>query len=503
MMLSRDGARIVFPLLLFLLLLLPLRDGFTDDGYIHIQYANNLITRGEYSFNPGEVSFGTTSPLWVFVQAVLGFPFGGGDALVHTSRVISWICGFLVIVFLYVLVRKLGGSPQTAVFAALAFASDAWLARWTALSMETSAAVLVVIWAGMASIDAYENPRSAWRMGFFIAIAALIRPEAYLLFVVYIAALVLRPGRVEKECIARTILVSAALIVPWLLFAKLHIGSLMPNTAAAKSGGWSFDVSVYKRQIVTLAKIIGSTQGIPAIAALCSVVFLNRKSRILSEPFRFVLLWTIVLPLAYVLYDFQVLSRYMLLTTPFVCVFGFLAVEEIVQRLDLRMSSARLVLGVFTAIILVVNAVFYFSVVVPPSKAFAYDLNHRLRSIAEYVRDHSEPGAVVAARDIGYVAFYSDRRVMDLGGLVDPVLNRIGEQHSYDEIVQNGLFLDIEEYPRVDFLIDMEKQPNRFDGRRMKGYRFESLLVQRIDNLGIRKPGPYFYTLYRLHKEDG
>ena len=53
---------LVVPLLIFLVLLLPLADGFTDDGYIHIQYARNIVEHGEYSFNPGEVSFGTTSP---------------------------------------------------------------------------------------------------------------------------------------------------------------------------------------------------------------------------------------------------------------------------------------------------------------------------------------------------------------------------------------------------------------------------------------------------------
>ena len=49
-------------------LMLPLRGGFTDDGFIHVQYARNLMTRGEYSFNPGETSFGTTSPLWVMAS---------------------------------------------------------------------------------------------------------------------------------------------------------------------------------------------------------------------------------------------------------------------------------------------------------------------------------------------------------------------------------------------------------------------------------------------------
>lgn len=497
----KEKSLIVFALLLLLLLLLPLKNGFTDDGYIHIQYANNLINRGEYSFNPGEVSFGTTSPLWVFVQAVLGFPFGGGETLVVTSRVLSWLCGFLSVFFVYVLARKLGGSGLTAAFAALAFASDAWLVRWTALSMETSAAVLASIWTGIASIEGFEKERTAWQLGFLIAITALIRPEAYLLIPVYVAAMMLRPGRVKGRCVLRTVLITAALLLPWLLFAKLHIGSFLPNTAAAKSGGWTINIHAYIRQIGTLAKILGSTQGVPLILFLAAMIILRRRSRFFTVRFRFVLLWTLALPLAYVLLDFQILSRYMLLISPFIAVFGFLALEELILRIRLRALAAGFVFSAIAAVVVLVNAIFYFTVVVPPSQAFTYDLTHRLRSIAEHVRDNSHPDAVVAARDIGYVAFYSKRRVMDLGGLVDPVLNALGEKYSYDEIVQGAHFLDIPQYPHVDFLIDMNEKPKRFDGRRTHGYRFESLIVERIDNLGIRKPGPWFYTLYRLHKE--
>ena len=69
----RNSFLLVIPLCVFLLLLLPLKDGFTDDGFIHIQYAKNIITLGEYSFNPGQVSFGTTSPLWVMIHALVGW----------------------------------------------------------------------------------------------------------------------------------------------------------------------------------------------------------------------------------------------------------------------------------------------------------------------------------------------------------------------------------------------------------------------------------------------
>ena len=87
---SKNQTILLVPLLVLLALVLPHRDGFTDDGYIHIQYARNIVTRGEYSFNPGEVSFGTTSPLWVMIHAAVGRVLGTGEVLITTSRV---LCG--------------------------------------------------------------------------------------------------------------------------------------------------------------------------------------------------------------------------------------------------------------------------------------------------------------------------------------------------------------------------------------------------------------------------
>ena len=53
----------------------------------------------------------------------------------------------------------------------------------------------------------------------------------------------------------------------------------------------------------------------------------------------------------------------------------------------------------------------------------------------------------------------------------------------------------------MDYFIDREKVANRFDGKKINGYLFESVRVDVVENLGIRKPGPFYYTLYRLHPE--
>ena len=40
-----------------------------DDAYIHLNYIENLAETGTLSFNPGELSTGTSSPLWVAIIA--------------------------------------------------------------------------------------------------------------------------------------------------------------------------------------------------------------------------------------------------------------------------------------------------------------------------------------------------------------------------------------------------------------------------------------------------
>ena len=123
---------------------------------------------------------------------------------------------------------------------------------------------------------------------------------------------------------------------------------------------------------------------------------------------------------------------------------------------------------------------------------------HNMKGIAGFIRDNSAEDAVVAAADIGYLAFYSGRRVLDLGGLVEPATGELRARHSYEDIIQRGLFLDLEGYPHVDLFVDRALEPDRFEGRVMSGLSFERVYQTKVRNLGIRKPGPYFYTLYRL-----
>jgi hypothetical protein len=486
----------LLPLLLAAVMMAPLRHGFTDDGYIHVQYARNLMLRGEYSFNPGQVSFGTTSPLWVMALAAAGRVATGPAGLVDASRFLSWLFAFAAVLVVQRALAALGASRRVALLGALAFAADAWFVRWSALGMESSAATCAAALLVLASFDAYRSRAAAARFGAAAAIGALVRPELYLALPVFAAgALTLHP-RPSARVVLAGLLVAAALLTPWLAFAQWHIGSLLPNTAGAKSGGLVLDPVTFLRKLSPVVQIVGSTQAVAVLALLGDLALARRRAVVLRPGLRFALLWMLALPLAYVAFDIQILSRYLLLITPAVCVSGWYALSALAARLGPRPAPA--VLAAAALIAVAANAVFYARVVVPPSRAFSEDLQRNMRGLAVYLHDHSMPDVVVAAADIGYLAYYSERRVLDLGGLVEPATARLREAHDYEEIVARGLYFDVPGYPRIDYLVDREHEADRFDGKVVNGHRFERVYSTVVRNLGIRKPGDYHYTLYRI-----
>lgn len=481
---------IALPALVLLSFLLPLRHGFTDDGFIHIRYAQNLITTGTYSFNPREVSFGTTSPLWVAMLAAIGYVLGSGEILVSVSRALSWLAAFAAVGAAHKLARMMGAGRVAAIAAAAVLAGDAWFARWSALGMETSLAVFAILAMGAASTRAYDDRRAAGLFGFFIAIAALVRPEVYLALPVFFVAALW--SRTRLRCVVITTAFASALLVPWLLFAKFHIGSFLPNTAGAKSGGMILDPVTFVNKFAPIAKIVASSQGIAVLSLLVSVAVLGRHAR-LNRKVRFMALWVIALPVAYVVFDIQVLSRYVLLVTPIVAVAGVAALDH----LPLPVVRRRVVVIAAASLSIFLNAGFYTRVVLPASIAFSDDLTHELKDLAIYLRDNSPPDAVVAAADIGYLSFYSGRRILDLGGLVEPEMLARREVHTYETIMDRALYFDVPGYPHVDYVVDRVTVPPRFDDVLLSGHRFERVYLATVRNLGIRKPGPYYYALYR------
>jgi hypothetical protein len=388
----------------------------------------------------------------------------------------------------------MGAGRRTAAFGAVAFAADVWLVRWGALGMESSLAAFMAALLVGASRRAYDDRRAAAAFGAIAGLGALVRPELYLALPVFLAGALTRRPLPSVRVVVTAALVMGALVLPWLAFAKWHIGSFLPNTAGAKSGGFVADPLVLAGKLLVPAKIIASAQGVAVVAIVAELLVSRRRAFVLSSGFRFAALWMLALPLAYVAADIQVLSRYLLLITPAVCVGGWMALARLVRAAGAREWAMPAALVASLAL----SGVVYAVVVVPPSRAFSEDLQVNMAGLARFLHAQAKPGEVVAAADIGYLAFYSGCRVLDLGGLVEPEMGKILAGHDYEEIVDRGLYFGVPGYPRVDYLVDRELVADRFDGKVLHGHRFEKIYLTTVRNLGIRKPGTYYYTLYRI-----
>ena len=159
---------------LFIVLIWPLRGSIVDDTYIHLQYARNVSMYGELSFNRGDPTYGATSPLWVFILALL---HRAGLDIVTWCRILSWMFGIASIALVHACVTALSGRRSYAAAAALVMASEGWLLRWSAVGMETSFAVFMILGALALCCHLKDSPRRSALFGLLLFGAALSRPE--------------------------------------------------------------------------------------------------------------------------------------------------------------------------------------------------------------------------------------------------------------------------------------------------------------------------------------
>jgi arabinofuranosyltransferase len=499
-----DIRNVALGAVLFAVLLLPLRDTVVDDTFIHLQYARNLAATGELSFNRGDPTYGATSPLWVGILAL--FARAGADLLVW-CRVLSWLFAAASIVLIYRIAAAAGGRPWTPAAAALLLASEAWFVRWSAVGMETSFAVfMTLVVMALARPAARSASRSAL-LGVALFLAALSRPESLLLVPLAAAALLFAKGTARRFAF---LLVFVPLFAAWLYVIHRHTGNFFPLTAGAKQGAIDFSPLILRRALIP-ARIMGATILFPWIALLAGLAvgafrrrslgyYLSESGNLREEPaVLLMLLWVFALPVAYVVLDFQVLSRYLVPVVPAVIVLGTTAWRKLVAGAVASARMRRAAIAIFTSLAILQSVLIYELEVVPPTRAFSQALETMLGGMGRWLEKNTPADALVASPDIGAIGYYSHRRILDLGGLVSPEINRMRREIDVDRIIEEGLYLRF----GPDYLVDRNAFPERFSGLVIKDVFFEPVMKGEVPNLGIRKPEPVIYVLYRLeHVEE-
>jgi arabinofuranosyltransferase len=383
-----------------------------DDAWIHLTFARNLARFGDWSYFPGDpVTAGSTSPLFTLLEAV-GFRFTANENLVGIGLGLAAHALFLFALARWAL-RRLAHPGWAALVVALV-AADGRFGILAVSGMETSLFLAFVALAFAAWVE-----DDALGAGLALGAATWTRPEA--LIVAGVFALDSLAGWRRPRRLLPGLAAFVAIVLAYLVFNRLTGPAFLPNTMASK---------IAFHRGLTLARFfardLGPTFGggwllllpLALVGAWGEVRRLRTRER---GGARAELGWAIALPLAYaiVLRISHRFNRYLVPALPAYAIVAVVGLRALLER----WTPARARAGAWTAAgcgLLIAVQAFHFAPTFTEYRVFArYHLERHVRA-GRWLAAHTPEDAVVATHDIGAIAFYSQRRIVDMVGLVTP-----------------------------------------------------------------------------------
>jgi arabinofuranosyltransferase len=449
-----------------------------DDTYIYLQYARNLIEGNGWSFNPGEPTYGFTSPLWLLLIAGAG---GLGMDVYASAKVMDIIAAVAALVVLFIMSLRIAGRRYMAVLIVLCFSVNLWFVRWAGSGMETSLSVLLALLA----VDALLQQRAALS-GLLMGLLVLTRPEAAVLACLALCSMAIGARRGQR--FSTSLRYGLGCMVPvavWLWIAHDQFGSIVANTARAKAG-FKLEFEDLLHNVLDIGQTVGVADGLGMLVLVAALGMVLIKRDVDQQSWltrHWVLLaWIVALPALYLVTSANVVSRYLLIMTPFIAVYAFVLVG------NLAPSAPRYVV-VLASVLVIQNAAVYEWRVRPAMVAFQEGMEECFIAIGEWLKHNTPEDAVVYVADIGAIGYYSQRKVCDGAGLVTPAfIPYIRQGVSSQHILESDLLREI-----CDPQYIVHRAP---PGTLLDGTQFRAVFSRPFHGLGLSDTRTVHYTVY-------
>jgi hypothetical protein len=417
---ARSAANVGFPL---------------DDSWIHVQIARHVAAGQGWVYNPGEPTAASTSPLWV--MAITPLFWLPGEPTLWIKALGSVL--YLLTVYLTInLARAVLRDDRIALLAG-------WLTAWqpaliySALSgMETPLFVVLTLLALRCAQRSETSARNAYLATAWLALAGWARPELWATLPLLWGYLWRRRRELPAVVWPWHLLLAAASVAGFVLFHLALWGHPLPSTFYAKpAAAYGATDSGWMRWLFTLAdrflRNVGeaiTTQNPLLLVGLGLILARFEQRSAAPRAFlglclvlvAWVCLITAVTNLGSV--GFQTFRRtaYVLPGLMIVIAAGVAALwdEITVARLP---APPSLQMTVATAALLGLALAWQANELRHTGALFANDLrsiNQGDVAAAQWIAAHTPPGALVAANDIGALAYVGQRRIFDLIGLASP-----------------------------------------------------------------------------------
>jgi hypothetical protein len=387
-----------------------------DDAWIHQTYARNLALHGEWSFIPGQISAGSTSPLWSLLLAP-GFwlrvspylwTFGLGWLLLAVLAAVSaitfqklapqrahlsWLAALLLL-FEWHLVWAAGSGMETLLFSVVVLLALSWLVKGA------------ISWLGF---------------GLLVGLSAWVRPDGITLLgpAVMVIALQRAAWKSKLRDGLSVALGFILLFAPYLAFNRALAGAWWPNTFFAKQAEYAI-----LRQQPLLARILNQAElpligvGIVLLPGFIYRLWLavRRKEWGLLAGALWCLgylgIYAWRLPVTYQH------GRYVIPAMPVYLLWSFTGVLELID-LQAPQMLRRIVGRAWALMVAMVLLGFWFL----GARSYAMDVGFietQMVDAARWVSQNTPTNSLIAVHDIGAMGYYGNRDLVDLAGLVSP-----------------------------------------------------------------------------------
>lgn len=389
-----------------------------DDAFITFRYAENIAAGYGFVYNVGEKVMGTSTPLFTLILSLfapLSIPLPAAALLV------SLLSSGLTATIIYRFAQQLRFSHFAVIPAVCYILWPRSLPADTS-GMETAFFTLLII-----ATFYYQNRQLRLYAVGMATLAAVTRPEGAGLLVLIMAANIIR----DRANWRSYLLVPMVLIVPWLAFTFFYFGSPLPHAVVAKTALYSqFGIEpLWER--VRLVTGFHKYYGYPLLAgALAGGWWLRKKQNYGGLE----IIWMLGMAVFFILSPTRIFFWYIVPVYPVYLIFITASFQFFSDRLKLTASGLKTTSPLITFfLIIVLTASNYYPVI--NHRRTLQTLENVHRRIGDYLYAHTDPDDIIAAEDIGYMGYYSKRRILDRDGLISPVAVSYNRNGRYRDLI--------------------------------------------------------------------
>lgn len=416
-----------------------------DDAYIFFRYAENIVNGYGFVWNIHEAPVeGYTSFLYLIILVAAKLVTIDLELFAILFGILSSTLSlfFVYLIYDHLYAKKLNNPSANLITVIILALSPSYL-YWSGAGMETAFYSMFLTLTIYFFLKLSSSPRKVFVKAVLFGLLCIIRFEAVLFFIAALVYLMKDHFTFKKIRINKTGVIFSAIFI--LIFGSYFIwrwsffGYFLPNTFYAKTGGGLQQIMGGFLYIIKALRLFYGFGWILIII----LIFFFRKN-LFSENSRFLFVIGVISLITTILLggDHFHLGRFILPVLPMLLVFFPPAIDRFLafktKYFTLKPTNKSLLLFTIFFVILVVKpvykeALFGFQNILKGEKDViaVYDLSseteiiewqHGFVIMGKTLNQIADKDDYIAAVPIGAIGYYSKINVIDMVGLVDPVI---------------------------------------------------------------------------------